>query len=148
MRIYKRSLWVMFKGLIMAPCAAAVVFFVLNFFVQDYLILFGIPGLIFLVLIYLAVISENIRFELDDLGKLRYYKKGRLKKEYVLAEYLLGFNSRSDGTTTDITLLIINIKNGAEEHIDCSPIGERKFSDMYARVKKYTKEQPEVLKAD
>ena len=147
MLIYKRSLWIMFKGLLMAPCAAVVAFFVLNIFVNNSLVLLGVPFLIFLTLIYLAVFSENIRFELDSDGTLRYFQKGKLKGSYRLEEYMVGYHSKSDGTSTDITLHILNASNGEEERIDCSPIGKRKFSDMYAKLKLHTKEEPEVLKA-
>ena len=147
MQVYKRSLWVMLKGLLMAPCTAVLVFFVLNMFVGNSLILYGVPVLVFIVLIYMALFSENIRFELDGDGTMRYFKKGKLKKTYKLEEYLLGYHSKSDGTGHDISLRILHVESGEEESIDCSPIGARRFSDMYSSLKAHTNEEPEVLKA-
>ena len=147
MKTYRRSLWILFKGLLMAPCAAVLLYFILNIFTTSKLILYGIPSLAFLLLLYIVIFSENIRFELDDTGILRYFKRGKLKKTYVLEEYLFGYRSRSDSTSTDVTLNILHIESNTEESIDCSPIGPRQFSDMYDRVKSYTKEEPEVLKA-
>ena len=131
----------------MAPCAAVVAYIGLNIFISDPLFLLGIPTLVFLMLLYLAIFSENIHFELDDEGTLRYYKRGKLKNTYNLESCLVGYHSKSDGTSTDISLHIHDMRNSLEEIIDCSPIGERQFQDMYAKLKGFTKEEPEVLKA-
>ena len=147
MQVYRRSLWIMLKGIIMAPCAAVVAYFILNIFINNTMAVLGIPALIFIALIYMAIISENIRFELEPNGTMRYFKKGKLRKIYNLEEYLIGYRSQSDGAGSDITLHIVHAESGTEEHIDCSPIGSRKFSNMYTQIKSYSKEEPEVLKA-
>ena len=146
MQVYRRSLLVMLKGFLMAPCSAVLVYFVLNIFVDSTLILFGVSVLVFAVLLYVAVFSENIRFELDEDGTLRYFQKGRLKKTYKLEEYLLGYYSKSDRLTTDITLRILHAESGEEESLDCSPLGERNFHNLFTSIKAHTKEEPEVLK--
>ena len=146
MQVYKRSLWVMFKGLLMAPCSAVLVFCILNMFVENEYILYGVPVLIFLVLLNMALFSENIRFEVDPDGTMRYYQKGKLKNTYKMEECLVGFHSKSDSTSADITLHILHVESGEEEDIDCSPIGPRRFADMYENLKALTKEEPEVLK--
>ena len=148
MVVYRRSLWVMFKGILMAPCSAVLIFFFLSLLnVRNNLLLFGIPGLIFLALLNMALFGENIRFELEQDGTLRYYRKGRLRSTFVLENCLLGYSSKSDGSDHDITLRIFDTESGGEESIDCSPIGRRRFADMYEAMKAFTKEEPEVLKA-
>jgi len=147
MQVYKRSLWVMFKGVLMAPCAAVVVFFILNMFVGNNLILFGVPVVVFFVFMNMALFSENIRFELDPDGTVRYYQKGRLKNTYKMEECVVGYHSRSDGSSHDIKLNILNVESGAEESIDCSPLGQRCFANLYENLKMHTNEEPEVLKA-
>ena len=137
----------MIKGLLMAPCAAVVAFIGLNIFISDPLFLLGIPALIFLALLYMAIFSENIHFELEDDGILRYYKRSKLKNTYNLETCLVGYHSKSDGTSTDIAMHIHDMLNDTEEIIDCSPIGEKQFQNMYARLKGHTKEEPEVLRA-
>ena len=147
MQVYKRSFIVMIKGLVMAPCAAVLVYIVLSIFVDNYMILLGVSALVFLAILYITIFSENIRFEVNDDGTMRYFKKGKPQKIYILEEYRFGYNSKSDSISSDIILNILHIESGEEEYIDCSPIGLRKFSDMYEKLKKYSKEETEVLKA-
>ena len=147
MKVYKRSLWVMVKGLLMAPCAAAIACFFLSMFVENALVLMGVPALIFLALIYMAIFSENIRFELEDNGTLRYFQKGKLKKTYKLEEYLFGYHKKSDSMTSDITMNIMHVESGAEESVDCSPLGASRFASMYEEIKLYMAGEPEVLRA-
>ena len=120
---------------------------VLGFFVKNESVLLGVSVFICLIILYIVIFSENIRFELDDSGTMRYFKKGRLQKTYLLEEYRFGYYSKSDGSKTDITLNILHVESGTEETIDCSPIGAGKFSNMYMKIKAHTKETIEVLKA-
>ena len=146
MQVYKRSIFGMLKGIIFAPCTAALIYFGLNFFMDDPKIIYGVPSLIFIALIYMAIFSENIRFELDSDGTMRYFKKGKLKHTYILEKCRVSYHSKSDGTGRDITLHIVHIESGLDDSIDCSPLGSRKFNDMYARLKACIKEEPEILK--
>ena len=147
MKVYKRSLWSMLFSILLAPCAAVVVYIALNFFINTFWILICASALAFIILLYMAVFSENIRFELDDNGKMRYFKKGILKNTYELEQYLLSYHSKNGGGGTNITLHFHHIDSGKEESIDCSPLGKSCFADFYAEIKAYTKEQPEVLRA-
>lgn len=150
MFVYKRSLWVMIKGLIMAPFAGVVAVIILGFFVTNPLILYGVPVLASLVLVYMALFSENIRFELDRDGQLRYFKRGRLLHQFALAECAAGYHRRSEGgfpPTHDITLQMIRLSDGEETAIDCSPIGLRRFEELYTEIKAHTGGEPEVMRA-
>jgi len=145
MQVYKRSIFGMLKGIVIAPCTAALIYFALNFFLDDVRIIYGASALIFISLVYIAIFSENIRFELED-STLRYFKKGKLRHTYPLEECRVSYHSKSDGTGSDITLYITHTASETQNIIDCSPLGSRKFNDMYAKMKACTREDPEVLK--
>lgn len=151
MQEYKRSLWIMLKDLIVAPLSAAVAAIVLNFFVSDLRIVLGVAALVLLALLYMALISENIRFSLHSEGRLEYYKRGRLRHSFDLTRCLAGYHRRSDAGllgSHNITLEIVSLENGEESHIDCSPLGLSRFESLYEAVKRHTPEEAEVLRAD
>lgn len=150
MKVYKRSLGVLLKSLVSAPCAALFVYLAASFFTSDIRILYGLPILIFLALFYLAVFSENIRFELDGCGRLKYFQKGRLKQTFHLEECAAGYRQNSTGGffgSHDITLEVLCLTNGQATAIDCSPIGLRRFERMYEEIKEYADEEPEIIRA-
>jgi hypothetical protein len=139
----------MVKGLVIAPCSAFVLYLVVSAFIQNAVILYGVPLLVFVILIYSALFGENIRFEVDG-GELRYYKRGKLKNSFQLAGCRVGYRRKSETgllASHDISLQIIQTENGEETFIDCSPIGPRQFERMYALMKSKTPEEPEVLRA-
>lgn len=147
MQIYKRSIWGMLKGLIAAPVTTVLVFFVLNYFSNSVLLVLGIPALILVILLYITLFSERIRFELEESGELRYYKNGRLKEQLFLPDCQAGYYRKSNSGEHDISLKLLNQTTGREIGIDCSPLGLRRFEELYAQIKSATTEEPEVLQA-
>ncbi|MDL2233875.1 hypothetical protein LJC63_09920 [Ruminococcaceae bacterium OttesenSCG-928-L11] len=150
MTVYKRSLWVMLKGIIGAPFGGLVVYIALSFFVEDQRIVTGISAFICLLILYFSIVSESIRFELDNDGTFRYYKLGRVKHTFQLEDCLVGYHRRSEaGLLGDHNIdLQIVTEDGQETIIDCSPIGLRRFERMYESMKQYTNEEPEVMQAE
>ena len=154
MQTYRRSKWVLIKGIVSAPAAALLVFAVLTYFSDNPLIVLGIPCAILLLVLYMSLFSENIFFELDETGKFRYFKRGRLKKEYNLRRCLVGYRMKSESGiwgNHDITLQIQALdapENPFDDYIDCSPLGPGRFDAMFDRMRQFTGEQAEVLRAD
>ena len=149
MSVYRRSLWGMLKGIIGAPLAGVLVFFVLNMFVRDPRIQLGVPVLVMLAILYISIFSENVRFEVDGDGTFRYYKKGKLRETYRMEDCVVGYRRSSDGglfASHDINLQVLTA-DGRETFIDCSPIGPRRFEQMYQQLRAHTSEGPEVLSA-
>jgi len=134
----------MVKGIIIAPCSATLIYVVLGFFVSDARIQYGVAAAVLLMLLYLAVFSENIRFELEPDGTFRYFQKGKLRNSFRLEDCLVGYSRKSEGTSHDILLQVVCLENGQEETIDCSPIGLRRFEKMFQEIKGHTKEEAEV----
>lgn len=150
MQVYRRSLWVMLKGVISAPFAGLIVFFAAGFFINDTRILYGISIFVCLLILYISVLSENIRLELDASGELRYYKGGKLRNSYALKDCVVSYGRESDTgllASHDIKLHIFNAADGEEQDIDCSPLGLLRFETMFAEIKQYTQIQPEILRA-
>lgn len=149
MQVYKRSAWELIKGLVMAPFGAVLVFVIGGFLTENMALLGAIAALVFMLLVYLSVFSENIRFEIED-GELRYYKRGRLKEQYNLRDCQAGYRRRSDRSfppSHDIKLNLLHVPTGKEYSIDCSPIGVNQFDRMFEEIQKLTGEEPEILQA-
>lgn len=148
MQVYNRSLWVMLKGIVSAPCAGLIVLFAASFFINDTRIVYGISIFVCLLILFISVFSENIRLELDKDGELRYYKGGKLRNSYTLEHCAVGYYRESDTgilASHDIKLHILDIASGEEWDIDCSPLGLLNFNNMFAEIKQYT-EEPEILR--
>lgn len=136
MTTYKRSLFVLLKGLIGAPCAGFVVYLVGCFFTQDMRILLGVAAAITLIIWYISIFSEQIHFTLSDAGELCYYKRGKCRARYDLTRCSAGYRRRSDGTDHTISLRIYDAE-GKEHDIDASPLGRSRFEALYAKIKTF-----------
>ena len=150
MEVYKRSVWTMVKGLILAPLAAVGLYFVVSIFTNSLLLLYGISLAAFVLLLLSALFGDNVRFELDANGILRYYKMGRLKSTHNIPQCSVGYRRKSDSgflATHDIQLQIADPVNGNEVSIDCSGIGPGNFERMFERLQQYSGVQPGVLTA-
>lgn len=151
MQVYKRSLWVMVKGLILAVFAGFAGYFITGFFTQDLRLIYGIPAALFLILTWLALVSENIRFELEPGGQLRYFKRGRLKHSCQLKNCGAGYRQRSENGifgSHDITLNLVDMETAQQTSLDCSPLGPSRFERMFRAIEGHTATQPEVLRAE
>lgn len=149
-KTYKRSLFVMIKGIVIAPCTAMVVYLIMRFFVANRLVLVGVPLLLFAILLFMALFSENIKFEIDSKGKLTYYKMGKCVHSFHLPDCSVGYRRSSETSfppSHDIQMDICNLQDGSEETIDCSPLGLGRFEEMYAEIGRYSADEPEVLSA-
>lgn len=151
MQVFKRKLWQMVKGLILAPFGAVLVYIIGGFFTENMTLLGAVAAAVFLLLVYMAIFSENIRFELEDSGTLRYYKKGSLKHEFDLSNCAAGYRRKSERGllgSHDITLEIADLSTGQEFFLDCSPLGLGGFERMFAGIESHTPKQEEnILRA-
>lgn len=143
MTTYKRSVFVMLKGLIGAPCAGFVVYLVLSFFVSDMRILVGAGAGITLVIWLITIFSDNIHFTLSDTGEFCYYKRGKCKERYALKDCGVGYRQRTDGSTIH---LYIYTPDGQEHCVDAEPLGTSRFNRMYEKMRTFVPED-EVMKA-
>lgn len=150
MQVYKRTLWMLLKGLLLAPFAAAAAYFIGSIFIANTTLLLALAALIFVALVYLAIFSENIRFELED-GTLRYYQRGKLRHEFDLDSCAAGYRRKSERGllgSHDITLEIADLATGQETFLDCSPLGLGGFERMFAAIESRTpKREENVLRA-
>ena len=140
----------MVKGIVIAPCTALVVYLILSFFVSDPRILIGVPVVACALLLFMALVSENISFEIDSSGRLKYYKMGKLRASFDLRNCSVGYRRQSETSfppSHDITLNILDMGSGEETSIDCSPLGLGRFEEMYAEIGKYSADETEVLSA-
>ena len=149
MQVYKRTMFSMIKGIIIAPFTGLLVFILAQ-------LLLPVPVCIILglaaagTLVYMALISENIYFELDDNGAFRYYQKGSLKNTFDLGTCRIGYKRKTEWGflgNNDIKLQIIDGAN-EEIFIDSGPLGTTQFHAMFERMEKYAIPDTETLKAE
>ena len=151
MKTYKRIPRKLIKSLLAAPCAAfgvgAVMLFLLQFFDTTWFFYLSIVLTlsIFVFLIYNAFVSENIRFEITDSGQLNHYRGRKLLNSYDLRVYDCGYHHVMAGGTTDRLVMRLTGPDGKNEIIDCEPVGERQFHEMFELIQGYSEVEPERL---
>ena len=127
---FKRGIWSLLKSLLVAVAAPVALFFVVSIFTEKSWLLYGIPSIAFVFLVYCAIFSENIRFIIEG-NRLEYYKRSKLET-YDLNLYDVGYRAKTtDGDPDHIYLYLT--KKGEEDSIsiDCTPLGLSKFYKMY-----------------
>jgi hypothetical protein len=148
MKVYKRTFFSMIKGIIIAPFGGILVYFLAQIFLS--VAICAVLGVVVAAaLLYMAIFSENIYFELDDNGAFRYYKKGALKETFELAKCGVGYYRKTEWGlfgSNDIDLKILDAE-GNETRIEAGPLGTGQFEDMFGEMEKHTVRNIEVLAA-
>ena len=152
MSTYKRNPRKLIKSLLMAflsPVAVGVVMLILLLFFDTLWFFVLAVALVcgtFLFMVYSAIWSENIRFEITSNGILCYYCGKKLIQRFDLKDCSMGYHHLKDanGGTENLRLRITD-KDGKNEIIDCEPIGEREFYVMFEEMQSYSKIAPERL---
>jgi hypothetical protein len=149
MKEYRRSFFSLIKGIIIAPFGGLVAAIILHFFLSAF-ISYITGGAITAILLYMAIFSENIRFELDGDGTFRYFKKGALRNTFNLSEYRIGYYAKTESGVfgnNDIQLKLLNTE-GEETDIEATSLGTSRFYSMFAEMEKYAIKNVETLTAD
>jgi hypothetical protein len=139
----------MIKGLIEVPFSGLLVF-VLAQFLLPLPVCFILGAVAAAVVLYITVVSENICFELEDDGTLRYFKKGALQNTFQLSEYRVGFYRRTEWGilgNNNIELKLLDAE-GKETEIEAGPLGTSQFDKMFEEMEKYAIKNVEVLAAE
>jgi hypothetical protein len=152
MKVYKRTVFSLIKGLIIAPFSGLVVFILAQIFLQSLsLVIWGVLGVAAAVAVaYITVFSEAIYFELDDDGSLRYFKRGSLQNTYELAKYRIGYHRKTEWGilgNNDIRLKFLDT-DGEQSEIDAGPLGTTQFDEMFAAMEEYAIKDVEQLAAE
>ena len=154
MTVYKRSLWKLFTSLILAPLAPLAVFFIimwlLQFFPYEWLYytMYILPIVIFLLILYMTIWSDNIRFIITKDKMLEYYKRGKLVQTFDLATTSIGYHhvQYTSGGTQKLSLKLID-SHGATTILDCEPLGSSQFHRMFEEMERCCKVEPQHLDA-
>jgi hypothetical protein len=144
MRTYKRSTFGLVKSIVQAPVSGVLVFFITQFFLPVPVCL--ILGLaVAAILLYMALFSENIFFELEDDGVFRYFKRGKPENTFDLKNCRIGYYRKSESGFAgnhDINLRILD-GEGTETSIDAAPLGVTGFHEMFEEMQKFAiKDEP------
>jgi hypothetical protein len=148
MKVYKRTIFNMIKGIIISPLSGILVFLLAQILLP--VPLCAILGIaVGALLMYMAVFSENIYFELEDDGTFRYYKNGALKNTFELSKCHIGYHRRTEWGifgNNNIDLKILDAE-GEETGIEAGPLGTGQFEDMFEEMEKYAIKNVELLEA-
>jgi hypothetical protein len=148
MKIYKRTLFSLVKGIIISPLSGILVFFLAQIFLS--VPICAVLGILTAAaLLYMTVFSENIYFELESNGTFRHFKKGTLKNTFDLSKCSIGYYRRTEWGlfgNNDIDLKIMDAE-GKETNIEAGPLGTAQFEDMFEEMEKFTINDKEVLEA-
>jgi hypothetical protein len=151
MKTYKRSLFELGKGIVIAFFVGAAAYVITGIFTSSALFTFGISALFTLSILYITVFSEDIYFELEPDGLFRYYKRRILQNTFDLKNCYITYRRRSEGgfpPTHDITLTIVDAAGGEETGLDCAPLGLDQFNEMFAEMENFSIKDTAVLSAD
>lgn len=153
MQVYKRTVGSLIKSLILTPFAGVAAFVVLYILLQfvnlgtiGVYLLYIVPVLAFLWMLYASIFSENIRVEIDPAGTCRYFKNGKLLKQWFLPQCQVGYYKRTESGLMGNNNIRLDIRNemGQDETVDCSPLGSTQFYNMFAHMETFTKPEPQV----
>ena len=144
MKTYKRGILSFIWSLFLAIAAGVFLFFVVGWFTDNAMIIYGISGAVMLIYLYMTVFSENIKFEIEE-GKFRYYKRNKIREDVDLTESYIGYNVKTSDGSADHIYLYINTTSGEEKSINCTPLGVSKFYKMFDEMKRYAKEDTQKL---
>jgi hypothetical protein len=150
MKTYKRSLFELGKGIVIALFAGAAAYIITGLFTRSALFCLGIPALLALSILYVTIFSEDIYFELEPDGLFRYYKRRILQNTFNLRNCYITYRWKSEGgfpPTHDITLTIADTAEGGETGLDCGPLGLQQFNEMFAEMENFTMKDTAVLSA-
>lgn len=144
MTVYKRPIWKFFTSLLLAPLAPAAVAFIIMWLLQYfpytwlYYLMYILPAIIFLLMLYNTFWGDNIRFEVTDTGQLEYYKRGKLRKSFNLKTADIGYHhvKDSNGGTHSLRMRITDAE-GKTEILDCEALGSRKFHKMFEQAQSF-----------
>jgi hypothetical protein len=151
LKTYRRSLLELIKGIIIALFTGFVIYIVLSWFISNAVAGLGIPALVALAILYITVFSEDIYFELEPDGVLRYYKRRIIQNTFDLKNCYIWYQRKSETgfpPSHDITLKVLN--TGAEDGevwIDCSSLGLDQFNEMFTTMEEFALKDKSVLSA-
>lgn len=136
MKTYKRGIGGLIMGLLSAPAAAFFLLVVLRNFLSPFLTIV-LSIIAFILILYLTIFSENIKFIVNDEKKiLTYYKNRKIVKDYNLKNANLSYNMKLGKHSSVIDLKI------DDDIIDCEPLGANQFLKMYEHLQKLADIKP------
>jgi hypothetical protein len=148
MQVYKRTRFSLIRGLVVAPFSGLVVFIIAQIFLPlPICIILGLAAAGGIV--YIAVFSEDIYFELDDDGMFRYFCMGKIKNTIDLSKCRIGYHRKTEWGilgNNNIDLKLVDL-SGEKMDIEAGPLGTVQFDEMFAAMEKYAIQDTEVLKA-
>jgi hypothetical protein len=127
---------------------------IIRIFTRSALLGLGVPALLTIALLYIAIFSEDVFFELEPDGLFRYYKRRILQHTFDHKNCSIAYRRKSEGgfpPTNDITLTIMDtMGEGGEVSFDCGPLGLNRFTEMWREMGNFAIKDTEVLsvKAD
>ena len=147
MVVFKRGIFSLIRAIAMAVFGAPALALIISFFTENILIITIPSGTAGLWLLYLAIFSENISFEIGEDGNFKYIQRGNVKLELNLKEYYCGYRTKtSDGSADDLTLRLYKADDSeAQINLDCTALGISKFHKMYALIESYAAKEDNKL---
>lgn len=131
MKVFTGSIFTLIKHVLYSIAGAVFLFFILFYFLKNPLIVYGVPSLIGIYLIYSTLVSDNIKIIIKDEGFMEVYSGGKLKHSFCLAnvefESYIKTTVDSAGSDSDCRLTVIDKQSGNRETIDCSMLGPDKY---------------------
>lgn len=134
MKVFKSSIFTLLKHVLYSIAGAVFLFFILYYFFKNPLVVYGIPALMIVYLIYSTLVSDNLKLIIYDEGYLEIYSCNKLTHTFNLAD--VEFSSYikttvdSAGSDSDCSLIVTNKTTGDRETIDCSMLGVDRYSEL------------------
>ncbi len=124
MTVIKSSALIMVKNTIYGVAGGFVAALIASWFL-DLNIAIGIGVVLGLIMIYFALIGDNIRVEIDG-DSLSFFSKGKLRHQFAISEVKLSAKIKTSRGDSDCDLAVTD-KEGKITHIDCSMLGASRF---------------------
>jgi hypothetical protein len=139
----------MMKSIVIAPLTGGLVYFIAQLFISSLMICLALGMLPAAALLYMALFSENIYFELDDDGSFRYFKRGRQEQSFDLKTCRIGYRRKSESGLFGNHDIDLKISDGedTETSIDAAPLGVSQFHAMFEDMEEFAIKDDEPIRA-
>ena len=148
MRVFKQSKWVLFKDIVGAFAGAFVAGIIAMFFTTDMRIIVPVAAAVLLIALYLAIFSDNIRFEFVN-DEMSYFKKNKLVETFNVKKCNFRYEAKTGTRSGETVMLYVAREENLDKEIwiDCTPLGLSQFYAMFELIKKETNFEPEKMVA-
>ena len=142
MKEFKSSLFIIVKNVFYGIFGGAAIALIMYMFMEDLVIPIIVGTVLGLLIIYFAIVKDNIRIIVDP-DRFTVYRGKKLKHSFNTKEVSMHAKIKTVDGDSDCTLTVTT-PDGKETRIDCSMLGQSRFYKLLDALDVFDGEPVEV----